>query len=288
MSENSKEEEPHDNLSLPTTISPSSQTPSIGKTTRWELWKQHMSVNVDPERSVVPLVAYCFMTGYIDAVSFTATFIWCAFQTGNTIQLGLAIARLFTSTPRDLTFHQPDQQALCSLLSFLLGGAICRISEHRWFGGKRRNWVTSATFLQAILTMGAALASHYSGEGSFAGQRGDPPSWITWRGFLALALISASMGLQAGVGTRLGSHFATSVVLTTIWIQIVGDPKLFHVAQRVAARDNRLLAVLFLLIGGIVGRALVDTLGAPATLGIGAGVRALIALGWLGVPAAKQ
>jgi len=35
---------------------------------------------------------------------------------------------------------------------------------------------------------------------------------------LALAFSSASMGLQGYQGTRLGSQFATTVVLTTIWV----------------------------------------------------------------------
>ena len=36
--------------------------------------------------------------------------------------------------------------------------------------------------------------------------------------------------------------------------------------------------------GGFVGRALVDTMGAAGTLGVGAGIRVAIALCWLLVP----
>ena len=66
---------------------------------------------VDPDRSTIPLAAYCFMTGWMsvslslchnpvtiadtvpshsDVVSFSAVFVWCAFQTGNTLQVRLS------------------------------------------------------------------------------------------------------------------------------------------------------------------------------------------------------
>ena len=60
-----------------------------------------------------------------DAISFTAVFVWCGFQTGNTVQLALAIARLFSPGNKDFTFHMADRQALVSLLTFL-GGAFIR------------------------------------------------------------------------------------------------------------------------------------------------------------------
>jgi len=161
---------------------------------------------------------------------------------------------------------------------------MCRVADHSFLGSKTRLWLVGATLLQAILTMGAALVAHFSGEGSFAGERGEPPSWITWRGFVALAMVSASMGVQAGVGVRLGSAFATSVVLTTIWVQIVGDAKLFQLAHHVKSRDYRVFTVLAVLVGAIVGRALVNALGAPSTLAIGAAFRVIIAFGWALVP----
>lgn len=79
-----------------------------------------------------------------------------------------------------------------------------------------------------------------------------------------------------------------SVVLTTIWVQIMSDPDMLRLNRRSLARDSRLLAVLFLLIGGIVGRALMNTIGDSSTLAIGAGIRVLIAIFWLFVPAVKH
>ena len=68
---------------------------------------------IDTAHAAAPLSAYCFMTGFMcalsnslrfwflrspadhsDAVSFSAVFVWCAFQTGNSVQV-----RLFSGSP---------------------------------------------------------------------------------------------------------------------------------------------------------------------------------------------
>jgi hypothetical protein len=107
------------------------------------LSRAYLMADVNPDLSTVPLAAYCFMTGFMyvlfscssemksfynirfssfsDVVCFSAIFVWCGFQTGNTLQLGLALARLFQDGGRDTHFHIADRQALCSVLTFLGG-----------------------------------------------------------------------------------------------------------------------------------------------------------------------
>ena len=74
------------------------------------------------------------------------------------------------------------------------------------------------------------------------------------------------------------------VVLTTVWCELVADPKLFTLRLGVISRDHKLIAILALFIGGFVGRALIDVIGSAGTLGVGTGCRLLIALWWLFVP----
>jgi len=100
----------------------------------------------------------------------------------------------------------PDRQALVSLASFLGGSFLGRVGDR--FGAKSRGWLALGTLLQAGLTMAASLCALYAHEDGFADSRGDP-SWTDTKGFLALAFASASMGLQALLGTRIGAHFAT-------------------------------------------------------------------------------
>lgn len=115
----------------------------------------------------------------------------------------------------------PDRQALVSLASFLggsfLGGRLGDNPSSRLYprflrsahgGPKSRGWLTMATLIQAGFTLAASLCALYARESGFTGNRAEP-SWTNALGFLTLAFASASMGLQALIGTRLGSPFAT-------------------------------------------------------------------------------
>lgn len=254
--------------------------------------KQHVSLrqfllqDVDPKEATGPLALYCFMTGYIDVISFSAIFVWCGFQTGNFAQLALALARLFEGPPglRDTTFHKADQQALCSLLSFQLGSFFGRLGDK--IGPHKRIWLLFGTFMQALFTMAAALVFWKSGQPSISGAR-DLPAWTNALTFVGLAFMSASLGLQGILGKRLNTQFGTTIVLTTVWVELVTDPSLFKFNKRVMSRDHRLIAAVALFIGAFAGRAIVGKLGTAGALGVGTGFRVLMTFHWLLVPSKK-
>jgi hypothetical protein len=247
--------------------------------------REFLMTEVDPDLSTIPLAAYCFMTGWIDVVSFSAVFVWCAFQTGNTLQLAIALARLFQGPPghHDSSFHLADKQALTSLTTFLFGAFLGRIGDR--IGAKTRLWLFLGTFFQALLTMGGAIALWQSHQGSVASGR-DVPSWTKAGTYACLGLISASMGLQGIMGKRVNTQFATTIVLTTVWCEFMADPKLF-VSRPVPSRDHKMLGIAALFIGGFCSRAILQAIGSPASLGIGAGMRVVIALSWFFVPAKR-
>ncbi|KAG0698893.1 hypothetical protein DFH29DRAFT_1081562 [Suillus ampliporus] len=253
-----------------------------GATTMARL-KRHLLADIDGEQSTAPLSAYCFMTGFIDSVTFSAVFVWCAFQTGNSVQLALALARLFNGQ-HDHSFHIADQQALCSVLTFILGAFIGRLGDK--LGCKTRLWLSLGTFIQTVFTMAAAIAIWKSNEGSVADAR-DNPAWTNTLSFVCIGFMSASMGLQGIMGKRTNTQFTTTVVLTTTWCELMADPKLFDIRQLVISRDHKVMAIISLFLGGFIGRALLDSIGSAGTLGIGTGIRLIISVWWLFVPEKK-
>jgi len=74
------------------------------------------------------------------------------------------------------------------------------------------------------------------------------------------------------------------VPLTTLWVELGSDPRLFKLRHKIATRDHKTLAIIAFFIGGFCGRALAAQIGAAGTLGIGAGLRALVAISWIFVP----
>ncbi|KZT32176.1 hypothetical protein SISSUDRAFT_1055873 [Sistotremastrum suecicum HHB10207 ss-3] len=240
--------------------------------------------DVDPELSTFPLAMYCLMTGFMSAAPFTAIFVWCGFQTGNTVQLSLALARLFQGPIRDTSFHIADKQALTSLLTFLFGAFIGRLGDK--IGAKSRLWLFLGTMIQALFTMAAAVTLWQSHQGSFAANRGDP-AWTNALTFATIGFVSASLGLQGIMGKRVNTQFATTIVLTTVWCELMADPNLFK-RRFVLTRDHKVIGVVALFIGGFFSRALVDKIGAAGTFGVGTGLRVLIAFSWFWVPAKRK
>lgn len=100
-----------------------------------------------------------------------------------------------------------DRQALTSLITFLAGAAIGRVGDK--IGAKSRLWLVIGTFIQALMTMAAAISIWQGGQTSFADGRGDP-SWTNAGGFIGLGFASASIGLQGIMGKRVNSQFATT------------------------------------------------------------------------------
>ncbi|KIM64842.1 hypothetical protein SCLCIDRAFT_597366 [Scleroderma citrinum Foug A] len=119
-----------------------------------ESTKRFMVQELDGSCASAPLATYCFVTGFVDVITYSAIYVWCAFQTGNSLQLALALARLFND-PRNFLFTITDRQALCSALSFL-GAFVGRLGDK--LGCKTRLWMSLGTFIQTLFTLAAALA----------------------------------------------------------------------------------------------------------------------------------
>ncbi|KAI6104136.1 hypothetical protein F5141DRAFT_1127376 [Pisolithus sp. B1] len=256
--------------------------------------KELLMREIDGSRASAPLTAYCFMTGFMYVPTLSALrshlspyvllhFVRSDVPDDCADQLALALARLFNGA-HDYSFHIADRQALCSVLSFIFGAFIGRLGDK--IGCKTRLWMTLGTFIQALFTMAAAIAIWKSGQPSVSDSR-DDPAWGNVASFVCVGFMSASMGLQGIMGKRLNTQFTTTVVLTTTWCELMTEPQLFHFRRLVRSRDHKVMAILFLFIGGFTGRAILDKIGSAGTLGVGAGVRFLITLSWLFVPVKK-
>ncbi|OJA17140.1 hypothetical protein AZE42_05096 [Rhizopogon vesiculosus] len=243
--------------------------------------KKYFFAEVDEKRSTLPLAGYCFMTGVINALIFSAFFIWCGSQTGNIIQLALAVARLLNGK-HDYSLHLVEKQALCSLVTFAFGVFIGgRVGDR--IGCKTRAWLFMGTFIQALFTMTSAILMWEGRERSLAGASGNP-AWSDTLSFLFTGFLSASMGLQGVMAKRVDTHFSTTVALTVTWCELISNPKLLHVRRLVTSRDHQILTVACFVAGGFVGRVSLDKIGSANTLGIGAGIRLVIGVWWLFVP----
>lgn len=252
--------------------------------------KISLSSEVDGQQASIPLMGYLFMAGYIDAISFSAIFVWCGFQTGNFAQISLAIARLIESTfltPKTgvfintlLTLPKSDQASICSLTAFLLGLATFgRLGDR--IGSHKRGWLVAGTLIQAALTLCSAYAFWQIERRPLV----SIAALDTVQHFIGVACLSASLGVQGIMARRLGTQFSTTIVLTAIFVELVADPSLFQVTRPVRSRDQKWLAVFSLFLGVVVGRLILGQLGTSWTIGVGVVIRIVIAVSWLFIPA---
>jgi hypothetical protein len=65
----------------------------------------------------------------------------------------------------------------------------------------------------------------------------------------------------------------------------MAEPRLFDLRRLVISRDHKIMAIGSLFFGGFLGRALLDGIGSAGTLGVGAGLRFVISVWWLFIPA---
>jgi hypothetical protein len=218
-------------------------------------------------------------------------------------QLSLAIARLINGQ-HDYSFHSVDQQALCSLISFVLAVFLgAKIGDK--IGSKTRVWLFLGTFIQTLFTIAAAVLMWEDRESSVADARYDP-AWSGTLSFAFTGFLSASMGLQGVMAKRVGTHFSTTgaylpcfiffekkgliltlwtVALTTTWCELMADPKLLDVRRLVASRDHKIMTVALFVLGGFAGRTSLDQIGSARTLAIAAGIRLITSVWWLFAPA---
>jgi len=147
-------------------------------------------------------------------------------------------------------------------------------------GNKTRLWLFLGTFIQALLMMAAAIAIWQGGQPSIAADRGTP-AWTNALGFVCIGFMSATMGLQGIMGKRVNTQFATTIVLTTVWCEFMADPDLFKLRKRILSRDHKIIAIFALFFGGFVGRSILAQIGSAGALGVGTGMRLLVAISWL-------
>ena len=71
-------------------------------------------------------------------------------------------------------------------------------------------------------------------------------------------------------------------------MELVTDPNLFDIRRKIITRDHKLIAAFTLFFGAFVGRAILAAGGAGVALGVAVGVRLLIMVSWVFVPAKED
>jgi uncharacterized membrane protein YoaK (UPF0700 family) len=185
----------------------------------------------------VLLLTLTFSTGLVDAVSYLGLGrVFSANMTGNIVLLGFGIAGGY-----DLPIVAP----IVSLLAFLVGAALGgRLAQS--IADRHRAYVGAALAAEVTLLAVAAVLT------AVATVRPDAAS-----GDVVIALLALAMGIRNATVRRIAVPDLTTTVLTLTLTGLAAD--LRHLRTNRSAPKRRLLAVLAMLTGALVGALLLKT-----------------------------
>lgn len=178
-------------------------------------------------------------------------------------------------------------KSVCSIVAFLAGAAITS-SFHRNFRARRR-WVLASSFLlQTVFTAAAALVVTL-------GQASDSPAkkpsvttspadpGFPWTDLIPIALLSFQAAGKVVASRVLQYNALPTVVLTTLYNDLMSDPGLLTAGLLDNVQRNRRVGgLVFYIIGAVSGGALArSTLGLSGLLWIASAIKLAVVIAWL-------
>ncbi|KAF5020974.1 hypothetical protein F66182_6986 [Fusarium sp. NRRL 66182] len=248
---------------------------------------ERFTAEVDVRWADILLLICFFVAGLVDSAAFNLYGCFVSMQTGNTIFVGLGVS------------HQPENlpgkawsRCFIAIVCFAIG-ALFFSSFHRHFGPQKR-WVLIASFfIQAILTGLVALLAttgavwnHPHGR-STAHENG----WIietvrdSFPGsdYAAIAILAFQSAGQIVASRVLKYNAMPTVVLTSLYCDMMSDAKLFTAPLTDNAdRNRRAIGAVLLFAGATAGGFLSKSwVGFAGALWIAAFLKLCITIAWV-------
>ncbi|KAF2028071.1 hypothetical protein EK21DRAFT_102142 [Setomelanomma holmii] len=249
--------------------------------------RRRLNAQIDTKWADLILLGCFYCSGLIDSMAFNMYGCFVSMQTGNTIFIGLGVNGQPDSAPR-----YSWSKSLCAVICFALG-ALFFSTFHRFFGPQRR-WVLMFSFsLQALLI---GIVSIIATTGVVpnhppmvvTSNTGDLltftlPSKFPGTDFAPIALLAFQSAGQIVASRALKYNAMPTVVLTSLYCDLMSDAQLFTAPlPENADRNRRFLGAVLLLAGAISGAYLTKSdAGFMGGLWIGCFFKICMAGAWL-------
>lgn len=238
-----------------------------------------------PREHAAPiLLGSSFITGLVDAAVYNAWTCFAAMQTGNTIFLALGASN------QPLTKPYGWSKSLMSIGSFFLGSFFTtRIANAGWTPDAASRVSLAVNFFLQAVCLFVAAGIVESGFVYGSGSTYKVHQTVDFRELLPIFFTAAQFGAQISVSRILNVGEIPTTVLTSVYTDIAIDPKIIAPWSKNPKRNNRVLTVVLILAGGIVGGWIARTeAGLAGALWTAGGIKALLALGWVFMYTAKN
>lgn len=263
----------HSHLSL-TGHSSSDQLPHTAlQPPRQFALKTHLKATVATARADIPLLACCFISGLCDSSAYNAYSCFVSMQTGNTIFLALGAS----NQPRDKPYGW--LKSLVSIVVFALGCLV--FSFTRYCRPLSRGTLAVSFFLQSMCIVIAAIVIETGAVRSLSyDNAGARNNTVDFKDLIPLVFLAFQAGGQMVSSRLLGINEIPTTVLTSVYCDLSSDPKILK--RDNLKRNRRFGAITCIISGGIAGGWISRSDGGlAAALWLAAGIKLIVALGWL-------
>ncbi|KAK7393895.1 hypothetical protein QQX98_013323 [Neonectria punicea] len=233
------------------------------------------------------LLLVCFLVaGLVDSAAFNMYGCFVSMQTGNTIFVGLGVS----GQPENLP-GKAWSRCFLAIICFAVG-ALFFSSFHRFFGPQKR-WVLAASFLlQALITgIVAVLATtgavHNTPQGRTNVHRDGyiietVEDAFPWSDYAPITLLAFQSAGQIVASRVLKYNSMPTVVLTSLYCDLMSDARLFTAPINDNADRIRRSAGAVLLFAGAVGGGFLSKswVGFAGALWIAAFLKTCIGVAW--------
>lgn len=294
-------------------LSPSSpQTPLLPSTTtkKSSLLLHHLTQPLSPTSLSHLLLIFYFLTGILDSSAILTLGAFVSMQTGNTVYFGSGVmGPLMQKRHGDGGNGDKWIRAGISVGSFCLGS--WGFAKFHWFFAEKKKreknkngekgeeipktrWLILCSIFFQMGLLGIAgvvvpststsssTTPHKNIQGTHHQQK-QLPLDLNFPVILALILISLQSSGQAYLSRIFGYNSLTSVVLTSIYLDLFSDPHLFsHHREGNGERYRRVAAVVCLLAGAMLGGCMVNFGlwgGLKGALWVAVGLKGVVGLG---------
>ncbi|KAF7548520.1 hypothetical protein G7046_g8652 [Stylonectria norvegica] len=242
--------------------------------------------DIDTRWADLLLLICFFIAGLVDSAAFSMYGCFVSMQTGNTIFVGLGVS----GQPENLP-PQAWARCLLAIICFAIG-ALFFSSFHRYFGPQKR-WVFVASFaiqailtgIVAIVTTTGAVANHPQGR-TTVHRNGliieTVEAKFPWTDLVPITLLAFQSAGQIVTSRVLKYNAMPTIVLTSLYCDLMSDVKLFTAPLTDNADRNRRAAGAVLLFAGAVSGGFLSQswVGFAGALWIASFLKACIAIAW--------
>ncbi|KAK6349393.1 hypothetical protein TWF696_005680 [Orbilia brochopaga] len=252
------------------------QAPAVGWLQRFRLYN---ATQVDRNWTSIPVLATSYVSGLTDSAAYNAWSCFVSMQTGNTVFVGLGAS------------HQPLNKplgwlsSLLSIACFIIGVATIALCSRK-AGSTLRGTLVVSFFVQAMLiVLAAVLVQTEVAPIASAAERESGRTQYYYTALAPLAFLAFQAGGQIVVSRAFGHNHIPSIVLTSLYSDLVADPLFFQPVN--VKRNERIASAVLVLTGAITGGWIMRNSSMAAVLWLAAGIKFVIMVGFMFWPAEK-